>query len=46
MKKIKDMQPCDMESTYADVEDLFRHINYKPATPPLTEGIDKFVKNI
>ena len=41
--KLKEMQPGDVESTYADVEDLFEYINFKPNTP-LEEGVEKFVE--
>ncbi len=39
----KEMQAGDVETTYADVEDLFEYINFKPQTP-LDKGINKFVE--
>jgi len=41
--KLKEMQPGDVESTYADVQDLFDYINFKPNTS-LQMGVDKFVQ--
>jgi len=41
--KLKEMQPGDVESTYADVQDLFDYIGFKPQTP-LEEGVKKFVE--
>jgi len=38
-----EMQPGDVESTYADTAALMEEFNYKPNTP-LGEGIDAFVK--
>jgi len=37
------MQPGDVEQTFADVEDLFEYINFKPRTN-LSDGINAFVK--
>lgn len=42
-KNFLPMQDGDVESTYADVEDLMKDFNYKPNTK-LVDGIDKFVK--
>ncbi|MCT7612970.1 NAD-dependent epimerase [Aliarcobacter butzleri] len=42
-KNFLPMQDGDVESTYADVEDLIKDFNYKPNTK-LVDGIDKFVK--
>ncbi len=43
-KKIfMDMQPGDVKSTYADIDDLTRDFNYKPDTA-LADGIGEFVK--
>ncbi len=42
-KVFKEMQPGDVYKTYADVSDLERDIDYKPATP-LKVGLEKFVK--
>jgi UDP-glucuronate 4-epimerase len=44
-KAIKNMLPIqdgDVPATYADVEDLIRDIDFRPATP-IKEGIGKFV---
>jgi UDP-glucuronate 4-epimerase len=38
----KDMQPGDVESTYANVQSLFDYINFKPATD-IETGIKAFV---
>ena len=40
----KPMQPGDVKSTYANVESLFNHINFKPSTN-LEEGVKAFVNN-
>ena len=39
----KEIQPGDVPSTYADVEPLFKYINFKPSTP-IEEGIRAFVE--
>lgn len=41
-KAMKPMQPGDVVSTYADIDDLERDFGYRPATP-LAEGIARFV---
>lgn len=41
-KNLMPMQPGDVVSTYADVEDLKRDVNFEPKTP-LIDGIDKWV---
>lgn len=41
-KNFMDMQPGDVAATFADVEDLVRDFDYKPATT-LEYGITKFV---
>lgn len=41
-KKMMDMQPGDVPRTYADVEDLFEKVNFRPSTS-LDVGIGKFV---
>ena len=41
-KNLLPMQPGDVASTYADVSDLVRDFNYKPATP-LKLGVKNFV---
>ncbi|MEK9612633.1 MAG: NAD-dependent epimerase [Flavobacteriaceae bacterium] len=38
-----DIQPGDVPSTYANVEDLIKDHNYKPQTP-IKEGISRFVE--
>ena len=38
----KEMQPGDVEKTYADVKSLFDYINYKPSTT-IEDGIQAFV---
>lgn len=37
------MQPGDVYQTYADVEDLFEMVNFRPQTK-ITDGVDKFVQ--
>ena len=37
------MQPGDVYQTYADVDDLIKDFDYKPA-PGLEEGINKFAE--
>ena len=39
---LMDIQPGDVEATYADVADLKADMDYQPATP-LRQGIDNFV---
>ncbi len=41
-KEILPMQPGDVQATYADVADLMREVNFRPATP-IEEGIARFV---
>jgi UDP-glucuronate 4-epimerase len=41
-KDYMDMQPGDVPATYADIDDLIKDVNFKPATP-LSEGIQKFI---
>ncbi len=43
IKRLLPMQPGDVPTTFADIEDLRHDINFSPSTP-LEEGIDKFVK--
>ena len=38
----KEMQPGDVQSTYADVESLYEYINFKPSTS-IEKGIKNFV---
>jgi UDP-glucuronate 4-epimerase len=42
-KNYKDIQPGDVPSTYADVQDLENELGYKPATE-VQEGIDRFIQ--
>ncbi|MDF1583976.1 MAG: NAD-dependent epimerase [Methyloprofundus sp.] len=41
-KKMLPLQAGDVPATYADVDDLVRDMDYKPATP-VQQGIDNFV---
>ena len=41
-KEMLQMQPSDVPATYADVEDLMREVDFRPATP-IEEGISRFV---
>ena len=41
-KKFMEMQPGDVESTYADTSGLMKDFNYKPSTS-LNKGVGKFV---
>ena len=43
IKEFLDLQPGDVVSTYADVDDLMRDVGFKPQTP-LETGIKRFVK--
>ena len=42
-KNFLPMQPGDVPTTYADVDDLMRDVGFKPSTP-IEEGIDRFVR--
>ena len=42
-KNFLPMQPGDVQVTYADVDELIRDFNYKPATS-LEDGVRKFVE--
>lgn len=42
-KKMKPIQPGDVEKTWADVNDLVTDFDYRPGTP-VQQGIDAFVK--
>lgn len=42
-KEFLDLQPGDVVSTYADIDDLMRAAGFKPQTP-LKTGIERFVK--
>lgn len=41
--KMMDLQPGDVPSTYADVDDLVRDFNYRPNTP-LKKGLNSFLR--
>jgi UDP-glucuronate 4-epimerase len=41
-KDMLEMQPGDVPATYADIEDLFEDVGFKPSTP-LEEGVRQFV---
>lgn len=41
-KNFMDIQPTEVPATWANVDDLIEHLNYKPATP-IKEGVVKFV---
>ena len=41
-RELLPMQPGDVPATYADVDDLMREADFKPATP-IGEGIKRFV---
>ncbi len=42
-KQYLDMQAGDVPATYADIDDLFRDVGFRPETP-LRTGIERFVK--
>ena len=42
-KNMMPMQPGDVPATYADVDDLMRDVDFRPATP-IEEGIANFVR--
>jgi len=42
-KEFLDLQPGDVVSTYADVDDLMKDVGFRPQTP-LETGIKRFVK--
>jgi len=42
-KNMLGMQPGDVCATWADVDDLVRDFNYKPATP-IVDGVKKFIE--
>jgi UDP-glucuronate 4-epimerase len=41
-RELLPMQPGDVPATYADVDDLMRDVDFKPATP-IAEGIARFI---
>ena len=42
-RELLPMQPGDVPATYADVDDLMRDVDFKPATP-IAEGIRRFIE--
>jgi UDP-glucuronate 4-epimerase len=42
IRELLPMQPGDVPATYADVDDLMRDVEFRPATP-IAEGIARFV---
>jgi len=42
IKEFMPIQPGDVPATFADVDDLVRDMDYKPATP-VQEGVERFV---
>jgi UDP-glucuronate 4-epimerase len=42
-RELLPMQPGDVPATYADVDDLMREVDFRPATP-IEEGIARFIK--
>lgn len=42
IKNFKDLQPGDVPKTFANVDDLYRQINFKPSVT-ITEGVNKFI---
>jgi len=43
VRELVPMQPGDVPATYADVDDLMRDVDFKPATP-IAEGIGRFIE--
>jgi UDP-glucuronate 4-epimerase len=41
-RELMPMQPGDVPATYADVDDLMREVDFKPATP-IGDGISRFI---
>jgi UDP-glucuronate 4-epimerase len=42
-RELLPMQPGDVPATYADIDDLMRKVDFRPATP-IAEGIARFVE--
>ncbi|MGZ5896849.1 MAG: NAD-dependent epimerase [Xanthobacteraceae bacterium] len=42
-RELLPMQPGDVPTTYADIDDLVREVDFRPATP-ITDGISRFVE--
>ena len=43
IREYLDIQPGDVPTTYADVDDLITDVGFKPSTP-LSEGISQFIE--
>jgi UDP-glucuronate 4-epimerase len=43
IRELVEMQPGDVPATYADVDDLMRDVDFKPATP-IAVGIERFIQ--
>ena len=43
IRELVPMQPGDVPATYADVDDLMRDVDFKPATP-IADGIGRFIE--
>ena len=41
-RQLLPMQPGDVPATYADIDDLAREVDFRPATP-IEDGIRRFV---
>jgi len=41
-KQLLPMQPGDVAATYANIDDLIEHVNYRPATP-IEVGVKRFI---
>ena len=41
-RELLPMQPGDVPATYADIDDLMRDVDFRPATP-IAEGIARFI---
>ena len=42
-KKLMDIQPGDVAETYANIDDLYNAVGFKPETP-IEKGIEKFIE--
>ena len=42
IRELAPMQPGDVPATFADIDDLMRDVDFKPATP-ISEGIARFI---
>jgi UDP-glucuronate 4-epimerase len=43
LKELLPMQPGDVPATYADIDDLTRDVDFRPATP-IADGISRFIE--